>query len=117
MAASDERLQEVFEDMAALEDALELSSLGPEKRTSILADIKRVMENPRTEAAGEETEAGEPWLRLPEFKARRADLPTFRQYTTSQWVHFWPELEVLSLYTISVAPQKVTCRFILKSMQ
>jgi hypothetical protein len=93
MAASDERLQEVAEDVAALEDALELSSLGPEKRTSILADIKRVMENPRPEAAGEELEAGEPWLRLPEFKARRADLPTFRQYTTSQWVHFWQKLE------------------------
>ncbi len=69
---------ELAEDVAALEDALELSSLTQEKRTSVLADIKKQM----AEAAlggggGHYSVASEsPWLQLPHFKAGK--LPCFR---------------------------------------
>jgi hypothetical protein len=68
---------ELAEDVAALEDALELSSLSPEKRTSILADIKKLMAEAALGRGGGHSVASEsPWLQLPHFKAGK--LPCFR---------------------------------------
>ncbi len=80
---------ELAEDVAALEDALELSSLIQEKRTSILADIKRLMAEAALGRGGGHSVASEsPWLQLPHFKAgklpcfrNRSSLPTYEYCT------------------------------------
>jgi hypothetical protein len=68
---------ELAADVAALEDALELSSLSQEKRTSVLADIKKLMAKAALGGGGGHSVASEcPWLQLPHFKAGK--LPCFR---------------------------------------
>jgi hypothetical protein len=71
------------EDIAALEDALEFSSLGPDRRASVLADIEGLMaskastasKNASVEDAAEITSS---WLQLPEVKAGQPKLTPFR---------------------------------------
>jgi hypothetical protein len=68
---------QLAEDVAALEDALELSSLSQEKRTSVLADIRNLMAEAALGGGGGQSVASQsPWLQLPHFKAGK--LPCFR---------------------------------------
>ncbi len=83
---------ELGEDVAALEDALELSSLTQEKRTSVLADIKKLMAEAALGRGGGHSAASEsPWLQLPQFKAGK--LPCFRNRSSS------PKYEITVKYT------------------
>jgi len=76
---------ELAEEVAALEDALELSSLTQEKRTSILADIKKLIAEAGMGKGGGRTQsaASNPWLDLPQLKGGRKDMPCFRHLPNS----------------------------------
>jgi hypothetical protein len=68
---------ELAEDVAALEDALELISLTQEKRTSVLADVRKLMaEAALGRGGGHSVASDSPWLQLPHFNAGK--LPCFR---------------------------------------
>ncbi len=83
---------ELAEDLAALENALELSSLCQEKRTSVLADIKKLMAEAALGGGGGHSEVSQsPWLQLPHFKAGK--LPCFRNRSSS------PKYEITIKYT------------------
>ena len=63
----------------ALEDALEFSSQGPEKRVAILADIQSLLTSANSEGERvREAEADIFWPQLPELQGR-PELPTFRK--------------------------------------
>ena len=79
IGGEDPRDSEISKDIVALEDALEFSSQGPEKRVAILADIQSLLTSANSEGERvREAEADIFWPQLPELQGR-PELPTFRK--------------------------------------